>query len=68
MFYFLKKIRQDIFSKSYGGAQPNISSKTIENYEILFPNKNLLPKIIKKLDEIIKIIDKNKQSFYINKN
>lgn len=60
LFYFLKKIRQDILSKSYGGAQPNISSKSIESYEILFPNSKLLPIIVQKLDYILELIRNRK--------
>lgn len=61
IFYFLKKMQYDILSKSYGGAQPNISTKFIENYDILFPNNNLLPTLVKKIDHIFEIISKKQQ-------
>jgi type I restriction enzyme, S subunit len=73
IYYFIKKIREDILEKSWGGAQPNISPKLIEKFEILIPNdEKILCKIIAKLDhvlgelevkkkEILSLIEQNKQ-------
>ncbi len=53
LFYYLMAIKPLLISKSYGGAQPNISKEKITNCFINFP----------KLDEQILIVNKIKELF-----
>ena len=50
LIYFLKSIQKKIIVNSYGGAQPNISSRWIENIKIKAPNIEIQKKISKKLE------------------
>lgn len=50
LIYFLKSIQKKIIVNSYGGAQPNISSRWIENIKIKVPNIEMQKKISKKLE------------------
>ena len=50
LIYFLKSIQKKIIVNSYGGAQPNISSRWIENIKIKVPNIEIQKKISKKLE------------------
>lgn len=53
LFYYLMAIKPLLISKSYGGAQPNISKEKITNCFINFP----------KIDEQILIVNKIKELF-----
>ena len=53
LIYFLKSIQKKIIVNSYGGAQPNISSRWIENIKIKVPNIEIQKKISKKLELLV---------------
>lgn len=58
LFYYLLMIREQIILDSFGGAQPNISKKYIDNLEVPFPkNKKTQQKIVQKLDAVFGEID-----------
>ena len=50
LVYFLKSIQKKIIKNSYGGAQPNISSRWIENIKIKVPDIRVQKKISKRLE------------------
>ena len=60
LIYFLKSIQKKIIVNSYGGAQPNISSKWIENIKIKVPNIEIQKKISKKLELLTNSINSRK--------
>ena len=60
LIYFLKSIQKKIIVNSYGGAQPNISSKWIENIKIKVPNIEIQKKISKKLELLANSINSRK--------
>ena len=60
LIYFLKSIQKKIIVNSYGGAQPNISSKWIENIKIKVPNIEIQKKISKKLELLANNINSRK--------
>ena len=60
LIYFLKSIQKKIIVNSYGGAQPNISSKWIENIKIKVPNIKIQKKISKKLELLANNINSRK--------
>ena len=51
IYYFLQTKSQQILKDAYGGAQPNISPKTIENYEIFFPNNKEQTLIVQEIEK-----------------
>ena len=61
LIYFLKSIQKKIIVNSYGGAQPNISSRWIENIKIKVPNIEIQKKISKKLELLENNIDSRKK-------
>ena len=66
LIYFLKSIQKKIIENSYGGAQPNISSRWIENIKIKVPNIEIQKKISKKLELLENNIDfRKKQLNYL---
>ena len=60
LIYFLKSIQKKIIVNSYGGAQPNISSRWIENIKIKVPNIEIQKKISKKLELLANSINSRK--------
>lgn len=60
LIYFLKSIQKKIMVNSYGGAQPNISSRWIENIKIKVPNIEIQKKISKKLELLANSINSRK--------
>lgn len=55
-YFFLKSLKNKIEIASYGGAQPNISSQKIENFEIFLPSyadQIRIAKILGKIQEVI---------------
>ena len=60
LIYFLKSIQKKIIVNSYWGAQPNISSKWIENIKIKVPNIEIQKKISKKLELLANSINSRK--------
>lgn len=72
IYYFLQTKSQQILKEAYGGAQPNISPKNLEVYEIYYPDENqrtLIVQEIKKqftrLDEAVKSLKSVKQKLEI---
>ncbi len=51
-YSFLIKNNEKIFDSSYGGAQPNIDQKYIENLKISIPSPKNLKKIVSGLEKI----------------
>ena len=67
LIYFLKSIQKKIIVNSYGGAQPNISSRWIENIKIKAPNIEIQKKISKKLELLTNNINSRKsQLVFLN--
>lgn len=60
LFYYLANTRAEIEKKAYGGAQPNISTKLIENLKFPLAPLNEQKRIVKKLDAIFEKINQNK--------
>lgn len=74
--YLIQSLKQTIHDIAYGGAQPNISAKAIENIEITLPSLNeqevisqilnqyltTVSQIQARLDAIPKLIEKFRQS------
>lgn len=52
LFYFLQSKRQYLVSKSFGGAQPNISQKLIKELDILLPDVNKQKQIVRVIENI----------------
>lgn len=52
IFYLLGGLRKEIEDKAYGGAQPNISSKLIEEIECGLPPLPEQKRIVAKLDQL----------------
>jgi len=57
LFYYLISIRDRILYDSYGGAQKHISQGYVKEIEVPLPNIEKQKKIVKKLDNVKKIID-----------
>ena len=67
LIYFLKSIQKKIIVNSYGGAQPNISSRWVENIKIKVPNIEIQKKISKKLELLTNNINSRKsQLVFLN--
>lgn len=54
LFYFLQSRRAYFVSKSFGGAQPNISQGVIKNLDIPLPDINKQKKIVKIIEDVVK--------------
>ena len=61
LVYFLKSMQKKIIKNSYGGAQPNISSRWIENIKIKVPDIRVQKKISKRLELLENNIDYRKK-------
>jgi len=61
LFYFLQSIREQLISKCYGGAQPNISQNIIKNLDIPLPDIIEQERIVKKLDMFLRNYNEFKQ-------
>jgi|SRR3989344_8624582 len=64
LYYFLQTKSQQILKEAYGGAQPNISPKNIEKYEIFYPSEQKQSLIVQaietqftRLDESVKLLN-----------
>lgn len=55
--YLIQGLSEKIFDLAYGGAQPNISPKVLENIEIPLPPLNEQKRIAKKLDELLSSVE-----------
>ena len=51
--HFVRKITNEVFSKAYGMAQPNISGTMIESVEIPVPPLSEQKKIVAKLEKLL---------------
>lgn len=58
LFYQLHALKRQVEKDAYGGAQPNISSKKIEEMEILLPPLNKQEVIVSKIEELFSELDK----------
>src|SRR3989344_4992305 len=52
IYWLARGIQEKVRSFGYGGAQPNISGKQIEELEFSIPNKNLQEKIVGFLEDL----------------
>ncbi|HLS11554.1 MAG TPA: restriction endonuclease subunit S [Flavobacteriaceae bacterium] len=58
LYYYLLMIREKIILDSFGGAQPNISKRYIDNLDVPLPvKKERQQKIVQKLDALFAEID-----------
>lgn len=57
LFYLLYKLKREILKEAYGGAQPNISSKKIEEMEIKLPPLPTQHRIVEKIEELFSDLD-----------
>jgi len=60
LIFYLKNLKEKILKNSYGGAQPNISSKWLEKIIIGVPSLNEQKRIVIILDKLVTIINKKK--------
>lgn len=60
LILYLKNLKKLILKNSYGGAQPNISSKWLEKIDIKIPSLKKQEQIIKHLKSVKKIIELKK--------
>ncbi len=58
IFYLLYSLKKDIEKDAYGGAQPNISSKKIENLKIILPPLPIQRAIVTKIENLFASLDK----------
>lgn len=56
--YFIMHKSEDILKLAYGGAQPNISGKMIENIQIPLPPLEEQERIVNRIESLFKKIDK----------
>ena len=61
LFYFLKSKKDDMVSKSVGGAQPNISQQIIKGLKIPIVDLNVQKEILQTLEEERQVIEGNKK-------
>lgn len=61
LFYYMNKLKDIIYSKALGCAQPNISPTEISELEIYVPNLETQKKIAEVLDKAQELIDKRKE-------
>ncbi len=59
--YFIKKSKNQILKLAYGGAQPNISGKMIEDIDFPLPSLNEQKRIANKVERLLNKIDQAKQ-------
>ena len=55
--YMMRFLQKEIIKKAYGGAQPNISSKMILNFEIFLPPLNEQKRIVQKIEDVFSILN-----------
>lgn len=60
LIFYLKNLKEIILKNSYGGAQPNISSKWLEKRVIGIPSLTEQKEIVVILDKLVTIINKKK--------
>ena len=60
LFHQLHSLKRKIEQDAYGGAQPNISSKKIEEMEIVLPPLSIQAQIVEKLEALLSELDKGK--------
>lgn len=58
LLYQLHALKRQIEKNAYGGAQPNISSKKIEEMEIVLPPLQTQQVIVSKIEELFSELDK----------
>lgn len=61
IFYYLNKLKNNIYSKALGCAQPNISPTEIGDLDIYLPSLEQQQQIVSVLDKISLLIDKRKK-------
>lgn len=61
IYYLLFALKDKILRSAYGGAQPNISSGKIEQFEIPLAPFNEQNRIVQKLDELLSELEKGKE-------
>ncbi len=61
LIFYLKNLKEIILKNSYGGAQPNISSKWLEKRVIGIPSLTEQKKIVVILDKLVTTINKKKK-------
>lgn len=61
LFYYMNKLKDIIYSKALGCAQPNISPTEIGELEIYIPDLETQKKIVEILDKAHWLIDKRKE-------
>lgn len=61
LYHYMNKLQSTILEKSMGAAQPNISTKTIEELEIFVPDIDYQYKIANILDKQLELINKRKE-------
>ncbi|MFA9210574.1 MAG: restriction endonuclease subunit S [Moraxellaceae bacterium] len=61
IYYLIGNLRKEIEDKAYGGAQPNISAKLIEEIKINLPPLPAQERIVAKLDSIFAHLEMAKQ-------
>lgn len=61
LIFYLKNLKEIILKNSYGGAQPNISSKWLEKRVIGIPSLTEQKKIVVILDKLVTMINKKKK-------
>ena len=62
LIYIIEGIKPEIEKKAYGGAQPNISSKMIEEIEIKLPPLPEQHRIVAKIEELFRELDAGVES------
>jgi type I restriction enzyme S subunit len=58
----VESITEQVLQRAYGGAQPNISPKEIEEFPILLPPLNEQKRIVAKIEELRDRLHRSKQS------
>ena len=61
LYLFLKTLQEKILTDAYGGAQPNISPKDIENIPIPLPPVEIQKKIVERIEKLMAKIDTAKK-------
>lgn len=62
LYYFLLKQREEIISKAWGGAQPNLSQTIIKKFKIPLPPLAEQRKIVARLDSLSEKISRLRQA------
>lgn len=60
--FFFKNVSGEILEKAYGGAQPNISGKMIEEISMPIPPKGEQKRIVQKIESCFEKIDETEQN------